>query len=486
LLSARFTDPDADNTLVGVAIVANTATTSEGEWQYATNALTWQPIGTTSSSFALAIDSATWIRFVPAADYNGTSPTIDFRAIDSSYTGTFSDNTSRINISTLSNGGITPISTTVASASVTVNAVNDAPVISAGAALPDIFEDSPDPVGDTVANTFNGFFADIDTSASFKGIAITAAPTNQGDWQYSINGTDWTNITGVNTTSALALDTAAHIRFAPDIHFNGTPSPLTVHAIDDTYTGLFTSSTATQFLNTQTVGGTTAYSDASPVSLNVISVNDRPNAADTTLPDIREDNVNPGGIKIGSLYTGNFSDVDSTHHGIAVHQNLTTTEGQWQYTIDGNLWSNISTVSISNALVLSDDSGLRFLPATNYNGTPPALAVRVIDDTYNAAYTTNISRATADLTSLAADSAISASDSLINISVLAVNDSPQGQNNTVTMDEGEVYRFNVGDFGFTDLVENHAFDRIRPLLKLPHCRWQALRLLVVCQSQLAH
>ena len=460
LLSPQFSDPDADNTLLGIAIMANTATTAEGQWQYATDAITWQPIDSTTASSALAIDSATWIRFLPATNYNGTPPSLDFRAIDSSYTGPFSENSTRIVINALSNGGTTPLSSNVASIDITVTPVNDAPEVSAGALLPDSFEDASSPASNTIASIFSGLVNDSDDSSNFTGIAVTAAPAANGYWQYSVNGSEWTNITDVTNANALMLDSSTHIRFLPNLNYHGIPSPLTVHAVDDTYTGLFTTPTSLQHSNAQTTGGTTAYSHSSTLSTEVVSVNDRPFASDATLADIPEDDLSPAGARIDNLYANNFDDIEGTLSGIAVHQNLSATEGQWQYTTDGELWSDIGTVSISNAVILSEDSSLRFLPSTDYNGMPPAISVRVIDDTYPGPYTTSTSIAIADLTSLPADSAFSSTDSRINLSVLAINDPPSGQNTSVTMDEGAVKVFSISDFGFSDLVENHAFDRL--------------------------
>ncbi|MFC4348627.1 DUF4347 domain-containing protein [Kordiimonas lipolytica] len=105
---------------IAVTAVDNT----NGTWQFSTDGGTnWTSInsGTTSDSNALLLDSTDMLRFVPGADYSGSS-TITFRGWDqtSGAAGTFVDAST--------NGGTTAFSSSTDTASVTVNAVNDVPV----------------------------------------------------------------------------------------------------------------------------------------------------------------------------------------------------------------------------------------------------------------------------------------------------------------------------------------------------------------------
>ena len=121
------------------------------------------------------------------------------------------------------------------------------------------------------------------------------------------------------------LDSSTHIRFLPNLNYHGTPSPLTVHAVDDTYTELFTTPTSVQHSNAQTTGGTTAYSGSSTLSTEVISVNDRPFASDATLADIPEDDLSPAGTRIDNLYANNFDDIEGTLSAVSyTHLTLPT------------------------------------------------------------------------------------------------------------------------------------------------------------------
>ena len=120
----NVTDVDS-GALLGIAVTA--ADTTNGTWYYSTNNGTnWNALGAVASNNArlLAADANTRLYFQPNADYSGTLATaITFRAWDqtSGSNGTLADTTS--------NGGTTAFSTATDTASLTVNAVNDAPVL---------------------------------------------------------------------------------------------------------------------------------------------------------------------------------------------------------------------------------------------------------------------------------------------------------------------------------------------------------------------
>lgn len=113
-------DPDGD--IESIAIIARDNT--NGTWQFSTNGGTnFSAIGAVSTSSALLLsnNANTLIRFIPNANFNGTA-TFDFVAWDQT-TGTAG---SSVNVTT--RGGTTAFSTATETATITVNAVNDAPV----------------------------------------------------------------------------------------------------------------------------------------------------------------------------------------------------------------------------------------------------------------------------------------------------------------------------------------------------------------------
>ena len=118
---------DADSGAVeGVAITS--ITTTNGAWQYKIGSGNWTTISVSKNSHLLLADTDS-VRFVPNADYYGTTD-ITFRAWDrtnGTAGGTMGTDTS--------NGGSTAFSSVTGSATITVSAINDTPVVSAGATL---------------------------------------------------------------------------------------------------------------------------------------------------------------------------------------------------------------------------------------------------------------------------------------------------------------------------------------------------------------
>ena len=105
---------------------------------------------------------------------------------------------------------------------ITVNAVNDAPVLDNGGtmSLTTITEDDVNNNGDAIfsiiASAGGDRITDADSSP-FEGVAVTALVSGNGTWQYSTNGgTNWNNVGAVSESSALLLREADRIRFVPD------------------------------------------------------------------------------------------------------------------------------------------------------------------------------------------------------------------------------------------------------------------------------
>ncbi|MFM9964548.1 MAG: DUF2341 domain-containing protein [Planctomycetaceae bacterium] len=115
-------DVDA-GALKGVAVVA--VDNTNGTWQYTLDGSNWFAIGNVSSSSArlLPSDATSRIRFVPNADWNGSTGTTLMKAWDqtSGTVGGLADASV--------NGGTTSFSTGTSGGNIVVSAVNDAPII---------------------------------------------------------------------------------------------------------------------------------------------------------------------------------------------------------------------------------------------------------------------------------------------------------------------------------------------------------------------
>ncbi|WP_300329058.1 DUF4347 domain-containing protein, partial [Accumulibacter sp.] len=162
------------------------------------------------------------------------------------------------------------------STTVTITAVNDAPVLADTALSITVAEDAVVPSGavGSLLSAFTGGISDVDSGA-LKGIAITASNETNGTWYYSTNsGTNWSTVGVVSNTSALLLadDGNTRLYFTPNADYNGTASSaLTLRAWDRS------SGSAGSKVDTSSNGGSTAYSSATDVvDVTVTAINDAP------------------------------------------------------------------------------------------------------------------------------------------------------------------------------------------------------------------
>ena len=409
LIGASISDVDA-GAVKGIAITALTST--NGTWQYSIDGgTTWTAI-VAANNAALLLDASDKIRFLPDGN-NGGSDTITYRAWDETAGthGTTAD--------TSTNGGTTAFSTATDTAHLTVASVNDAPVLTpANPTLTAITEDQitnvSDP-GQTVSSFIGASISDVDAGA-VKGIAITALTSTNGTWQYSIDGgTTWTVIVAANN-AALLLDASDKIRFLPDGN-NGGSDTITYRAWDET------AGTHGTTADTSTNGGTTAFSTATDTAhLTVASVNDAPvlTPANPTLTAITEDqitNVSDPGQTVSSFIGASISDVDAgAVKGIAITA-LTSTNGTWQYSIDGGTTWTVIVAANNAALLLDASDKIRFLPDGN-NGGSDTITYRAWDETAGTHGTT------ADTSTNGGTTAFSTATDTAHLTVASVNDAP--------------------------------------------------------------
>jgi hypothetical protein len=387
----RITDDDL-GAVEGIAVIS--ANTSNGSWEYSTNnGGAWNALGSVSATVGrlLASDSQTRIRFVPNANFNGTIATaITFRAWDQ--TSGSNGGTGNPSI----NGGTTAFSTATETARITVNPVNDAPLLdnSGNMALGNIAEDDATNNGTLVsaiiASAGGDRITDVDSGA-VEGIAVIAADAMNGSWQYSIdNGTSWSALGAVSSSSArlLASDSQTRIRFVPTANFNGTiGTAITFHAWDQT------SGSNGGTGNPSVNGGTTAFSIATETASLIVSpVNDAPlldASGDMLLGAILEDQVNNVGTAIIDLIASaggdRITDLDGDAlEGIAITA-ADTANGTWQYSLNsGGSWFSLGGVADWSARLLAAlaTTRIRFVPNANFNGTlATAITFRAWDRT---------------------------------------------------------------------------------------------------------
>lgn len=138
ILNDNVTDVDSD-AVTGLALIG--VNTKNGSWYYTLDGLIWRIVEQVSETHALllAADKKTRLEFQPNLNFNGTiNKAIVFRAWDRS------SGTAGSSADATHNGGTTAFSRHTESASITVTAINDAPVLDnkADIRLDSVAEDS--------------------------------------------------------------------------------------------------------------------------------------------------------------------------------------------------------------------------------------------------------------------------------------------------------------------------------------------------------
>ncbi|MBK9947789.1 MAG: tandem-95 repeat protein [Nitrospira sp.] len=164
------------------------------------------------------------------------------------------------------------------SVTVSITAVNDAPVLTDSGLTFTVLEDAGAPVNGTAVgvllSTFTGNITDPDGAVA-KGIAIVGSTETNGTWYYTTDaGATWLTVGAVSDSASLLLaDTAGtRLYFAPNSNYTGNVFPgLIVRAWDQSSGAVGTK------VDTSVQGGSTAFSvQGDTIDPTVIAVNDPP------------------------------------------------------------------------------------------------------------------------------------------------------------------------------------------------------------------
>lgn len=310
----------------GIAITGLTST--KGTWQYSLDGKTWLNVGTVDLDSALILDEKARVRLLTTANANGDD-TLTVKAWDLTL-GTSGDR----NVDTTSSSAF---STTTATVKQTITPVNDPPVMPTSAVrfftpIAIAGTTTPITVGSLVTNA-------TDIEGASLGIAVTAA-SGPGVWKYSIDGVA---APIPLPKGVVTLPAAATLVFTGDAAKTGTAT-LSFKAWDGT-------------------SGPTGLSSAIETLTVAVGLTAPTNPGNSTLPAIDEDaTVNRGETVAKLLGT------TTNAKGLAISA-IDTTNGTWQWSLNGTAWNTISGVSISNVLLLGPTSRVRFVPNLNFNGT---------------------------------------------------------------------------------------------------------------------
>jgi VCBS repeat-containing protein len=340
---------DADGSAVD-AVYVTAVDNAHGTWQFKVgDAGEWTAFNfTDNSGKGLLLDTSDSVRFVPTENWNGTS-TITFGAWDKSSgsAGYYAD---------ISKKGLTSaFSTATDTASLTVSAVNDAPVNSVPSSQ-SVAEDGTlvfsgskaITVGDSLDTALDGSTDGLTATVSVLHGTLTA--TTGGGATISTNGTSSVTISGTAEKVNAAL---LGLTYAPTANYNGADT-LTIETSDSGNTG----------------GG--SLSDTDTVSITVSAVNDTPTNTVPEAQTVAEDGTlvfsGSKAITVGdSLDTEQGSSTDGLTATVSVlHGTVTATEVSGA-TITTNGTSSV-TISGSAEKVNAALLGLTYAPTGNYNG----------------------------------------------------------------------------------------------------------------------
>ncbi|MFN6998225.1 MAG: hypothetical protein ACK4PH_28900, partial [Aquincola tertiaricarbonis] len=343
LVGGSIADVDG-GALQGIAITAASAPT--GGWQYSLDGGgSWQALGAVSDGSALLLRGTDRLRFVPDGA-NAASATIGFRAWDRS------SGSAGSKVSTAAAGGTSAFSTATDTASVSVSAVNDAPVLTPIApTLASVPEWDTNPPGQTVASFAGGSIGDVDAGA-LQGIAVTAQSPGTGSWQYSLDGgaswLDMAPLGPLGDANALLLRATDLVRLVPD-GVSATTGSLGYRAWDRS------SGSAGSLADASANGGSSAFSSATDVAgITVSNSNAAPVLAPAApvLPGLTEDDTAHAGQTVASVLGGSVSDPNAgAAQGVAITAQVAGAGG-WQFSTDGGAsWQAMGAVSDASALL---------------------------------------------------------------------------------------------------------------------------------------
>ncbi len=376
----------------------------------------------TSAGFSASYNSGTGVMVVSGsgtpAELQAVLRSVSYSSSSDDPTFGGSDQTRQINFSVKDSGGL---ASNVATAQVSLTAVNDAPTLSGGPYTWAATDEDTSSQAVTVSSLLAGVsYGDGDGPSA--GIALTASSGN-GAWQYSTDGVTWTDVGALSSSSALLLAGGTQLRYVPD-GANGGAAALTFRAWDQS-AGTASINGIRSTADTSSNGGSTAFSTGvAQATISVSSVNDAPllTPSNPALNSIPDSVVNHVGQAVTSLINGHVSDVDAgAVQGIAITGVDPGVAGTWQYSLNaGASWQDVGAVSTASALLLRSNDRVRFVP-DGVHGTYATFTFKAWDQSGS---TAGQQGSRVDVSSSGGSTPFSAAIDTASITVVAVNDPP--------------------------------------------------------------
>jgi hypothetical protein len=197
---------DVEGAAVGVAVIG---TKGSGNWQYSTDGgTTWSDVGKVSSGKALFLNADAMVRFTAAATVTPGTASLSFKAWD------------RTKGALGTRGAASGTAVSKETEIVTTAIGNHAPVLDT---TPNVtISSKTNATGVQVKTLLGTAVTDPDGPKALKGLAIVAADSTNGTWQYSLGRNVWVDVSTVSAGSALLLADVNKLRFVPNVGFLGT------------------------------------------------------------------------------------------------------------------------------------------------------------------------------------------------------------------------------------------------------------------------
>ncbi|TAN58804.1 MAG: hypothetical protein EPN20_15950, partial [Magnetospirillum sp.] len=275
--------------------------------------------------------------FLPAADFNGTPTELGVRALDSTYSGSFSDSatSTAVTVSTSVTGGSTAISAGTVTLDTSVTAVNDAPTVTFSSAAP-VAEDTPLAMG--------GFtIADVD-AGSTDTLQVTLSAGHGTLTMGTLTGLSFSVGDGTSDAAMIFTGTKAEI--------NTALASLSYQGNQDYFGSDEVQATVSDLGHTGSGGTLTATKTA---SVTVTSVNDAPVVASTGTaapPD--------------SAYTFTLADFSAAYAD--VESDALTAIQVTVLPSQGTITLNGTPITTSDTIAVADIPHLVFTPTTRLSG----------------------------------------------------------------------------------------------------------------------